>query len=306
MARVLRIFIVLLALSDGGWPEAGLILSGNTLYGTAGDGGSSDNGTVFAVNTDGTGFTNLHSFSAWFQKPTVTELGQMAGLILSGNTLYGTTEYGGSSGDGTVFSLSSESFRAPLAVITTSLPNGMGGEAYNQTLVAYGGHPPYGWTNSSGALPPGLNLSTNGVISGTPTNNGTFNFTVQVTDALSTMATQALTIIITLDVTPPMLTITSPTSGQRWSNVVFTVTGTATDNVAVASVFYSLNSTGWSNAVTGNGWTNWTAVVTLIPWTNTIAAYAVDTSGNVSATNTVSLVYVPSAILTVSTMVWVS
>src|SRR5437773_141528 len=47
---------------DGADPRDGLILSGNTLYGTAG-GGSSGFGTVFAVNTDGTGFTNLHSFT---------------------------------------------------------------------------------------------------------------------------------------------------------------------------------------------------------------------------------------------------
>ena len=44
-------------------PHAGLILSGNTLYGTAYDGGTYGNGTVFAVNTNGTGFTNLHSFT---------------------------------------------------------------------------------------------------------------------------------------------------------------------------------------------------------------------------------------------------
>jgi uncharacterized repeat protein (TIGR03803 family) len=50
--------------SDGAYPYAGLILSGNTLYGTAASGGSSDNGTVFAVNTDGTGFTTLHTFTA--------------------------------------------------------------------------------------------------------------------------------------------------------------------------------------------------------------------------------------------------
>src|SRR5208283_4630418 len=49
--------------SDGANPYAGLILSRNTLYGTAEDGGSSGNGTVFAVNTDGTGFTNLYSFT---------------------------------------------------------------------------------------------------------------------------------------------------------------------------------------------------------------------------------------------------
>src|SRR5258708_7021575 len=48
--------------SDGAYPWAGLILSGDTLYGTTSDGGNSGNGTVFAVQTDGTDFTTLHSF----------------------------------------------------------------------------------------------------------------------------------------------------------------------------------------------------------------------------------------------------
>src|SRR5438093_263824 len=48
---------------DGAYPEASLVPSGNTLYGTATYGGSSGNGTVFAVKTDGTGFTNLHSLA---------------------------------------------------------------------------------------------------------------------------------------------------------------------------------------------------------------------------------------------------
>src|SRR5213593_2868323 len=62
--------------SDGARPRAGLISSGDTLYGTARNGGSSGWGTVFAVNTDGTGFTNLHSFPAAsvFFSPTATEL----------------------------------------------------------------------------------------------------------------------------------------------------------------------------------------------------------------------------------------
>src|SRR2546425_1152833 len=82
--------------SDGAVPLAGLILSGNTLYGTARDGGSGGNGTVFAVNTDGTGFTNLYSYT-FTQYYTNSDGADPHGLILSGNTLYGTT-YGGSSG----------------------------------------------------------------------------------------------------------------------------------------------------------------------------------------------------------------
>ena len=85
---------------DGANPYAGLILSGNTLYGTACSGGSSNAGTVFAVNTNGTGFVVLHSF-------TISPDGAnpQAGLILSGNTLYGTTCYGGSSNYGTLFAI---------------------------------------------------------------------------------------------------------------------------------------------------------------------------------------------------------
>jgi uncharacterized repeat protein (TIGR03803 family) len=87
--------------SDGWNPVAGLILSGNTLYGTAQFGGTSGDGTVFAVNTDGTGFTTLYSFT------NGSDGGEpQAGLILSGNTLYGTASGGGSWGAGTVFSLS--------------------------------------------------------------------------------------------------------------------------------------------------------------------------------------------------------
>src|SRR5258708_17839235 len=86
--------------SDGVVPQAGLILSGNNLYGTAGSGGSSGNGTVFAVNTNGTGFTNLHAFTA-----STDGANPRAGLILLGNTLYGTAQNGGSSTFGTVFAI---------------------------------------------------------------------------------------------------------------------------------------------------------------------------------------------------------
>ena len=54
-------------------------------------------GTVFAVNADGTGFTSLYSDPNWLH-------GSPNSLILSGNTLYGTTA-GGGFGRGTVFAV---------------------------------------------------------------------------------------------------------------------------------------------------------------------------------------------------------
>ena len=96
--------------SDGAAPPNGaLVLSGNTLYGATFYGGSSGVGTVFALNTNGTGFTTLHSFTGGSDGSN-----PYAGLTLSGNTLYGTANGGGRFGDGTVFSLS---FPPKLAII---------------------------------------------------------------------------------------------------------------------------------------------------------------------------------------------
>lgn len=87
--------------NDGDGPfQGGLVLAGNILYGVTDIGGTSDIGTVFAVNTDGTGFTILHSFGG-------SDGARPSGnLVLSGNTIYGTTRMGGDFGHGTVFSLS--------------------------------------------------------------------------------------------------------------------------------------------------------------------------------------------------------
>ena len=87
---------------------------------------------------------------------------------------------------------------ASLQVTTTSLPNGANGLAYSQQLSAIYGQLPYSWSLISGSLPSGLTLATNGVISGIPTTNGPFNFTVKVTDALSATATQPLTLTVAL------------------------------------------------------------------------------------------------------------
>src|SRR5947208_16135883 len=83
---------------DGANPQGVFTLSGDTLYGTAQSGGTADQGTVFAVKTNGTGFTNLHSFISASDGRTPT-----TALILSGNTLYGTAQGGGSANSGTVF-----------------------------------------------------------------------------------------------------------------------------------------------------------------------------------------------------------
>jgi len=77
--------------------------------------------------------------------------------------------------------------------------------AYSQTLAAIGGTTPYTWTLSAGALPGGPHNERRGGLSGTPTNYGTFNFTVQLADYAGLTATKAFSITVPV----PPLTITS-------------------------------------------------------------------------------------------------
>lgn len=90
------------------------------------------------------------------------------------------------------------------------------------------------------------------------------------------------------------VSITSPVASQQMSNQVFTVTGTASAVGPVSNVWVQLNNGGWINPTTANGLTNWSAVETLTPGSNTVSAYAVDTTGNVSATNSVTFDYAPN------------
>jgi hypothetical protein len=77
---------------------------------------------------------------------------------------------------------------------TSPLPTGIVDNTYNRSIVVAGGTAPYTFTLSSGTLPPGLTMSTAGVITGTPTLAGTSNFEVHVIDATNDTATQAFQI----------------------------------------------------------------------------------------------------------------
>jgi sugar lactone lactonase YvrE len=79
---------------------------------------------------------------------------------------------------------------APTITTQASLSATVTGWSYSQTLAATGGNPPFAWTLSGGSLPDGLALSASGVISGTTTAAGTFNFAVAVTDSAGLTANQ--------------------------------------------------------------------------------------------------------------------
>ncbi len=91
--------------------------------------------------------------------------------------------------------------QSPIVLSPTSLPGGMEGVPYNQTISASNGAVPYTFAVASGALPPGLTLSAAGLLSGTPTTVGSFSFSVTATDANGSTGSQSYTIIITYNFT---------------------------------------------------------------------------------------------------------
>ena len=91
----------------------------------------------------------------------------------------------------------SSSSQNPLSVTTTSLVDGVVTAPYSATLTATGGSGSgYAWTVSAGALPAGLTLTSGGVLSGTPTVVGTFDFTADVTDSSQASASASLSLVV--------------------------------------------------------------------------------------------------------------
>ena len=89
----------------------------------------------------------------------------------------------------------------------SSLPNGLVGTAYSQTLTATGGRAPYSWSITTSGTPSGLSLDSTGVLAGLPGAAGTFSFTIQVTDQDNSVVRQIVTLVIFAG-SPPTITIT--------------------------------------------------------------------------------------------------
>jgi hypothetical protein len=124
----------------------------------------------------------------------------------------------------------------PLVIATTLLPETSAERSYSQTLQATGGVPPYTWSLANGSLGPGLSISANGVISGTPTAPGTVVFGVRVTDSAQQSTTRTLAIKIDpADKLAPFGVLETP---DHRATLVNTISGSgwALDNIGVVSV----------------------------------------------------------------------
>jgi uncharacterized repeat protein (TIGR03803 family) len=264
-------------------------------YGTTSAGGTNGDGTIFQITTN-------RALTTLFEFDNTNGLYPYAGLSFGPDgDLYGTTIEGGTNRCGTVFQITTNGNLTTLFQF-----DGTNGLYPEGGVVSDPNNVLYGTTYEGGAAGYGtvFQLTTNGLLttlySFTNGGDGANPYAGVIRDAGGVLYGAALdgstnddgTVYRWSDPTRPTNTITLPTANQRWSNVVFTVSGTAGDNVEVGNVFYSLNGAVWATASTANDWSNWTAGVMLTPGTNVIHAYAVDTSGNVSTTNQVSFDFV--------------
>ena len=85
----------------------------------------------------------------------------------------------------------------PITLSPLAPPPGRVGIPYSQTVTASGGTAPYTYTVSSGALPPGLTLTSAGVLSGTPTTAGPYSFTITAMDNNDCTGVLSYTVVIT-------------------------------------------------------------------------------------------------------------
>jgi large repetitive protein len=124
-----------------------------------------------------------------------------------------------------------------LTVPGESLAQGFTGQAYSQQLPAPGGGvAPFSWSLVYGTFPPGLALSSSGLISGTPTAAGTYQFQVQAADSQSPPATGPGVFTITIGPGPQSISFTAPTTGTAGQPATLTATGGVSGNPVVFSV----------------------------------------------------------------------
>ncbi|MBW3497589.1 putative Ig domain-containing protein [Janthinobacterium sp. NKUCC08_JDC] len=115
-----------------------------------------------------------------------------------------------------------------VTIVQTSVASATVGAAYSQTLTAANGLAPYTYAVSAGALPAGVTLSNAGLLAGTPTAGGTFNFTVLATDSSTGSGPYAGTRAYSLTVAVPAISVAPAALPAMRAGVAFSQGVTAT------------------------------------------------------------------------------
>jgi hypothetical protein len=179
----------------------------------------------------------------------------------------------------------------PLDIVTTSFSVGVVGVPYAAGLEASGGSGSYRWTVTGGALPSGLSLASNGVVGGTPAQQGTSSFTVTLTDAagLATPVSSGFAIVIApAQNQPPTVALSAPAANAVVPvGATITLAAIASDPDGVVSrVDFYVNDQLVGNS-SGPGFT----VPWLVPASGTYRTYAIatDDRGVTAASGTISI-----------------
>ncbi|HPA27371.1 MAG TPA: Ig domain-containing protein [Acidobacteriota bacterium] len=128
----------------------------------------------------------------------------------------------------------------PISILPDSISEGIRGIFFQQALSAQGGAAPYKYILKEGSLPTGLSLTENGIISGTPSSEGTFDFVVSAVDAAGCTGEHPFTILVNA-VEPPVIT-----SFQKLGSP-FRLRMIGTNFHSDATIYIGANNDPWTN-----------------------------------------------------------
>jgi uncharacterized repeat protein (TIGR03803 family) len=171
--------------TNGSAPYAPLVEdSTGDLLSTTFFSGAPYDGTVFEIQPGSATITTLSTFHGGDGASSYSDLvGDNSG------NFFGTTSKGGLYNDGTVFEVSAPHL------------NALVGAFYSQTLIAGGGTGALTFSAPASELPPGLHLSSLGVLSGTPARAGIYSILVTATDALGAQGSYSYTLVVAAPMT---------------------------------------------------------------------------------------------------------
>lgn len=208
-------------------------------------------GTAYSVTLAATGGTTPYS---WIVNSgslpgglTLSSSGLLSGTPSAAGTFSFTAKVTDAAARAATAPLQITIALAPLAITTTSLPNGAVGVAYSTTLTANGGTAPYTWSLTSGTLPSNLSLNgSTGTLGGTPAQAVTAtSLTFRVTDSTSpTALTKSAT--FTLTITNLSVSL-SPKRGGVVVGQNLPLTATVTNDVGSAGVAWTVSTGGTIN-----------------------------------------------------------
>jgi uncharacterized protein (TIGR03437 family) len=214
---------------------------------------SGDTALVSAVLSDegtnvnqGSAYVFTRAGTIWTQQQKLkasdgVELGEFGrSVALSGDTLVigANAAAGINPYQGAVYIFGSPACPA-ITLGPDSLPKGVSGVSYQQALTATGGAGPYQFALTSGLLPPGLTLSREGVLSGTPMTAGAYRFTLSGSQ-VSSLCAGNREYTLTITSLCPALTLNPPTLPGGTQSAAYNQTVTATGGTA--PYFFALSS----------------------------------------------------------------